>query len=279
MDKEFHYIGKKIVENQEELARRFSKQIEKHADEHFGKNGMPAEEYLQLRGSLIRFCGEVLYKNEDQITKQVEEWAKQTAQLTLEYNVSLSEALRIISLYQPMIWDFFDEELKQSRITPMAVIEISKKINRVCDLVMRILGERHDEHSRLLADEAYTALEELSVPVVPVAKGLAVIPLVGAIDTHRAARIQDVALSEASRMGLEYVVFDISGVPVMDTMVSNELFSIISALKLLGIEAIISGVRPSIAQTVTNLGIDFKNIPTRANLQQALAELGFKKAD
>jgi rsbT co-antagonist protein RsbR len=78
---------------------------------------------------------------------------------------------------------------------------------------------------------------------------------------------------------VENVVFDLSGVPILDTMVSDALFKIISALRLIGIEAIITGIHPSVAQTIANLGIDFAGIKTFGSLQQALEELGFKKMD
>ena len=278
-ENDYIYIGEKIVENQLHLARMFRNVVAEHSPQNFETAGMSETDILDLNTELIKCFGEVLYKDEKTVIDQVENWAKKGAKLTIDYNISLTQSMRIISCYQPIIWDFFDEELRENRITPITVIAISKKINRVIDLVMRIFGEAHEQHNLMLTNTAYTALEELSVPVVPIAKGLAVIPLVGAIDTERASWIQEIALSESIRMGLENMVIDISGVPVIDTMVTNELFSIISSLKLVGVETSITGIRPSIAQTITNLGINFKNINTRANLQQALAELGFKKVD
>ncbi|WP_085505377.1 STAS domain-containing protein [Thalassobacillus devorans] len=279
MEKEFRYIGEKIVDHRYELTETFNKEVMKVYPENFAETGMPEAEYYKIRADLFKSFGEVLYKDEKEVQHQVYEWAEVAAKRTIEYDVSLTEALRVISFFQPTIWEFFQEELNQEHISPRAVIEISRKIDRLVDIVTRVYGRVHEEHQQMIADTAHSALEELSVPMVPIAEGLAVIPLVGAIDTHRAALINEVALTEANSLGLEEVIFDISGVPVLDTMVSNELFTIINSLNLLGINTRISGIRPKIAQTITSLGINFKGIKTFASLHQALEDCGIKRVE
>ncbi|MBD8847240.1 STAS domain-containing protein, partial [Priestia megaterium] len=70
---------------------------------------------------------------------------------------------------------------------------------------------------------------------------------------------------------------DISGVQIVDTMIVNNLFNLVQALRLLGIETTLTGIRPEIAQTSVRLGIDFRKINTKATLEQALEEIGFRR--
>ncbi|WP_312036244.1 STAS domain-containing protein [Priestia aryabhattai] len=119
------------------------------------------------------------------------------------------------------------------------------------------------------------ALEELSVPMVPLSKGIAVMPIVGQIDTHRAQLIMETALEESANLQLHYLILDISGVLIVDTMVANNIIEIVKALQLIGTKTMITGIRPEIAQTVVSLGIELGTIKTKATLEQALAEIGF----
>ena len=78
------------------------------------------------------------------------------------------------------------------------------------------------------------------------------------------------ALSQGIDLGLHYLVIDLSGVPVIDTMVANQLFKLISALDLVGIEVSLSGIRPEIAQTIVKLGLDLKGITVFGSLHLAI---------
>ncbi len=66
---------------------------------------------------------------------------------------------------------------------------------------------------------------------------------------------------------------DLSGVAIVDTMVADQLFKVIASLKLLGVQTTLTGLRPEIAQTVINIGVDFSNLSIKGNLKQALSDL------
>jgi rsbT co-antagonist protein RsbR len=277
MKDELMYIGKKIVQNNQLLA------------EHVGNNQgivfrqkldaapFPMEERKEYRANLIRLFGEALYLENTDIVSQIEKWANNAGQAAISHHLSLNDALQAITSYRTVIWDVFSEELEKNQFSAITMLDVSRIIDPLLDQVSRIYGKIYDEHNHHLMKLAYSALEELSVPVVPIFDALAVIPLVGAIDTHRAKLIMEVALQEGARLKLSNIILDISGVPIIDTMVADQLFKIIKGLQLTGISVIISGVRPEIAQTIVNLGVSFGDIQTRANMKQALRELGFKK--
>jgi rsbT co-antagonist protein RsbR len=71
--------------------------------------------------------------------------------------------------------------------------------------------------------------------------------------------------------GSNLAIIDITGVPTVDTLVAQHLLKTVSAIRLMGAECIISGIRPQIAQTIVHLGIDLEGIATKASLADALA--------
>jgi len=99
---------------------------------------------------------------------------------------------------------------------------------------------------------------------------IGILPLVGDLDTKRAQYLMENALDKGKQYKLKWLIIDLSAVPIIDTMVADELFKIIAALKLLGIYVIISGLRPEIAQTMVNLGINLEEIKSFSSLHQAV---------
>jgi rsbT co-antagonist protein RsbR len=140
------------------------------------------------------------------------------------------------------------------------------------------LGEveaRTLEQARLLNEVAMQrdVIRELSVPVLPVSARTLVMPLVGALDTTRLQLIQEQALHAIERGDARRLVIDITGVPVVDSQVAQGLLAVVEAVRLLGAEAVLVGVRPEVAQTMVGLGLTFPGLRTYANLQTAIGRL------
>jgi len=113
-------------------------------------------------------------------------------------------------------------------------------------------------------------IRELSSPIIPLYNGILVLPLVGAIDSHRAGQIMESLLSGISEQQADVVIMDITGVPVVDTSVANYLLLAARAARLLGAQIILVGISAEVAQTITQLGADLSSIVTRANLQSGI---------
>src|SRR5512146_244218 len=123
---------------------------------------------------------------------------------------------------------------------------------------------------QIIADQA-TAMLELSTPVIRLWEGIIAVPLVGTLDSARTQLVMEKLLETLVASGAEHAVLDITGVPTVDTEVAQHLLKTVSAVRLLGAECIISGIRPQVAQTIVALGIEFGDIATKATLADALA--------
>lgn len=114
------------------------------------------------------------------------------------------------------------------------------------------------------------AINELSTPVIKVWDNLLVLPIIGTLDSQRTQRMMESLLQQIVATGSKIAILDITGVPVVDTMVANHLIKTITAAGLMGAECILSGIGPGIAQTIVHLGIDLSGIKTKSTMMEAM---------
>ncbi len=114
------------------------------------------------------------------------------------------------------------------------------------------------------------ALQELSAPLIPVFDKITVMPLVGTIDTERARKIMENLLQGVVKHRSEVVLIDITGVPVVDTMVAHHIIQAAEAVRLVGAKCLLVGIRPEIAQTIVNLGINLNELITKNSLKKGI---------
>jgi rsbT co-antagonist protein RsbR len=115
------------------------------------------------------------------------------------------------------------------------------------------------------------ALRELSVPLIPLADGVVLLPLIGTIDSSRAQQVLETLLEGVSAQNARTAILDITGVRVIDTQVANALLRAARAARLLGANVVLSGISPEVAQTIVHLGVDLNSIMTQSNLQRAIS--------
>jgi anti-anti-sigma regulatory factor len=163
-------------------------------------------------------------------------------------------------------------ELEQLRETlESTVVERTAALQRAMDA-----AEQRETHlARTLEDlsASQAAIRELSAPVIPVLPGVLVAPLIGVLDSARAADLTSNVLGMVEREQASQVIFDITGVPLVDTHVAQVLLETTTAVRLLGAEALLVGIRPEVAQTLVGLNIDLAAIRTFPNLRAAITAL------
>jgi methyl-accepting chemotaxis protein len=116
------------------------------------------------------------------------------------------------------------------------------------------------------------ALLEMSTPVTKIWDGVLFAPIVGIVDSKRSVDIMNRALSSIADTRASTLLLDIGGVAIVDTAVANHLIKIAKAAVLMGCRTIISGISPSIAQTIAELGIDLGSIQTTSTIESALRD-------
>jgi rsbT co-antagonist protein RsbR len=114
------------------------------------------------------------------------------------------------------------------------------------------------------------ALAERSSPLIPITDDILVLPLIGSLDTERGHQVMDTLLGGTSQSRARVAIIDITGVRTVDTQAAQALTSAAQALRLLGVEPVLTGIRPEVAQTLIGLGVRLDGITTRSTLQSGI---------
>lgn len=150
------------------------------------------------------------------------------------------------------------------------------KLAEVISFGIDVTARRRDEAERrrlqdeMIAMQAAT-LAELSTPLIPISSDIVAMPLIGTIDGIRAQRIMETLLSGVIETRAHTAILDITGVATVDTQVADALFRAARAVRLVGADVVLTGMRPEVAQTLVGLGTSFDGITTLATLQSGIA--------
>ncbi|MCG3088375.1 STAS domain-containing protein [Sporosarcina cyprini] len=233
------------------------------------------EEIVRMRASFVDLFGEFLAKPEkrEMAYKLIEEWANETSEYVFKLGVPLDEALKDTTLYRTYINEVIENMVIAHDMSVKTLIATSKIIDPLLDYAVYCFSLTFVNFYKVNLDNARKAFIELSVPIVSISNDIAILPLIGDIDTERALMLMENTTKEVGRLKISYLILDLSGVAIVDTMVAHHIFNLSSTLKLLGVQTILTGVRPEVAQTAVSLGLDFSGQITKGTLQQALSEL------
>lgn len=144
-------------------------------------------------------------------------------------------------------------------------------INRLLDAAGVLSFETYVEGREEVIQRQSRQLLEVSTPVVRLWRHVLAVPLIGTLDTARTQVVMESLLQAIQDNEAQVAIIDITGVPAVDTAVAQHLMHTVNAVRLMGADCVISGIRPPIAQTIAQLGIDLSTILTRATLADALA--------
>ncbi|MBM0066732.1 STAS domain-containing protein [Alkalicoccobacillus gibsonii] len=164
----------------------------------------------------------------------------------------------------------FHQQLKDVPPVGADVLDIYSDLNEWIDNMNNFLVSKYIESWEDTLEMQKLSLLELSAPLIPVFEGITVMPLIGSIDTTRAKLIMENLLNGVIKNRSKVVLIDITGVPIVDTMVAHHIIEASEAVRLVGATSILVGIRPEIAQTIVNLGIDLTKFPTKSTLQKGM---------
>lgn len=162
---------------------------------------------------------------------------------------------------------------QSNQVDPTYFSNVLKSVDGWVDPIIRHLVSEYTGSWENIVTLQKVALQELSAPLIPVIEGISIMPLIGPIDTDRAKLIMENLLEGVIKHNSDVVLIDITGVPIVDTLVAHHIIHAAEAVRLIGSTCILVGIRPEIAQTIVNLGIDLTQFMTKSTLRK-----GFKAA-
>lgn len=174
-------------------------------------------------------------------------------------------ALFVLSLKQPLF-----RRLEKLASDPAVLADALWAATELIDALALVTTEVFITAREAVIRRQQDEMLELSTPVVKLWPGVVGVPLIGTLDSARTQVVMESLLERIVETDSPTAIIDITGVATVDTLVAQHLLKTVAAARLMGAECIISGIRPQIAQTIVQLGLDLSVVETRATLADAL---------
>ncbi|WP_064093989.1 STAS domain-containing protein [Rossellomorea aquimaris] len=265
-------------ENTEEIVAKWLGFREKDEFSIFNSNASTkVEKQLIEESSLfINYMTNLLENNENSISKELKDWSQLIAQKRVNDGTSIEKVLEQFKIFRHLYFQYMKEFFTQNPdYFHHNLFKVIEDYHLIFDDVIQTFVDSFKKHYENRLIDQLGLINELSSPVISLTDHIAILPLIGDIDTSRAKYIMEHTLRECSDMEIEHLVIDLSAVAVVDTMVAQKIFELFNALKIVGVNPIITGIRPSIAQTAVQLGIEFNSVTIHSTLMNALKSLGY----
>jgi rsbT co-antagonist protein RsbR len=199
-------------------------------------------------------------------------YGQKTGEMALSLGSKLDESINRMSLIRRALWKEIKSIMLHEQVSLEAAMEISDAFDPLFDKVIYAFSTAYIESYNENLEKAEDEFLKLSAPIVTIMGRVAILPIIGGVDERRAELLMKKALNEATERGLSKLFIDLSGVTLIDTMVAYQIYKIVRALDLVGVSAVLVGIRPEVTQTMVSLGVEFSKIKTYGSLQQALAK-------
>lgn len=144
------------------------------------------------------------------------------------------------------------------------------------------MAEREEIERKLrekleLIEKQDAALRMLAAPIIQVWEGVLMVPVMGGLDSERAATLMERLLNSVVMNRSRHVILDLTAVDMVDTRTADHLVQIVRAVELLGARAVVTGIQASVSKTLASFADGLSGIVTLRDLQDGLRMcMGFR---
>jgi rsbT co-antagonist protein RsbR len=204
--------------------------------------------------------------------KEFEKWIHQVASDDEHFRTPIQFIIREFFRTQEQYLDCLNCFISESEeIYSKEMLALwNRIIIRTFSKIITWFTAEYYNHSQIKFKAQQTIIKELSSPIISLSERTGLLPLIGDIDTERAEFIIENTLEECTKKHVNRLFIDLSGAVILDAAIVRQIFKLIDSLKLLGINCILSGIRPEMARTIVQLGLTFNDITIKSTLAKAV---------
>jgi rsbT co-antagonist protein RsbR len=200
---------------------------------------------------------------------ELRHYARDLSERIIPRGVETDEVVGIVLLLRDVLArSLFEKYREDFELLNQVLDAYEPAANRIANTVAVSFVEQRERVIRQQQD----SIRELSTPVLQVRERLLILPIIGVLDRPRAQQLTDQLLHGIRAHRAKVVVIDITGVPDVDEEVADHLVKAVDASRLMGANAIITGLSSEIAQTLVTIGVDLTNLNTAGDLQSGMEE-------
>lgn len=202
-------------------------------------------------------------------------FAKQEGVAWAEHALTLSFKLEWVQAIRRTLWHFlyqFDK-IKDANTSRETFYSQEKEVNDHVDQFLNNFFISYSDYKDEMLKSQRRLVEHLSVPIIPISTSVAVLPLIGMIDSYRIQTIEEKVLMDISSIKIQTLIMDLSGIADMEINVIVHFKKILSGIKMMGCDAVLTGLRAELVRKMIHAGVTFeKQAETKGTLQQTLRE-------
>lgn len=209
-------------------------------------------------GSMDAVSSQTLEEDRALLIARIEHSLKTREPYTIEYRIRRpSGEIRWLSIHGLALFDGKGNPYRMAG-TAVDVTERRREAAEGLEVQQRIIDAQRE------------ALRELGAPIIPLADQTLAVPLIGLLSPERAAQVSEVLLNAVREHSARVVLLDVTGVPSLDISAAQALVTSALAVRLLGAQVVLTGIRPQVAQILVELGVDLSSFVIKANLQSGI---------
>ena len=200
-------------------------------------------------------------------------FAEQEGVAWAEHSLTVAFKLEWVQAIRRTIWNFLNQyDRKNNHLNERDdFFSLEKRINDRIDQFLNTFFLSYTNYKDDLLNSQRKLVEHLSVPIIPVSTSVAVLPLIGMIDEYRMQIIEEKVLMDISRLKVQTLIMDLSGIADMEMNVIDHFQRVLNGVSMMGSNAVITGLRPELVRKMIHTGITFdQKAETRGTLQQTL---------
>ncbi|MBU8753875.1 STAS domain-containing protein [Priestia megaterium] len=211
----------------------------------------------------------------EQKEEQLVAFAQQEGVAWAEHSLTLAFKLEWVQSIRRTLWHFLYQYDRINNLfnSREEFYTLEKQINDRIDQFLNTFLISYSKYKDELIASQRELVEHLSVPVIPLSQSIAVLPLIGMIDTYRIQTIEEKVLTAISDLKIQTLIIDLSGAANMEMHVIDHFQKVLTGISMMGCKAILTGLRADLVRTMIHSGISFEEkAETKGTLQQTLKE-------
>ncbi|MCM3122941.1 MULTISPECIES: STAS domain-containing protein [unclassified Mesobacillus] len=264
-----------LIENAEKISKEITDYNLKKLDIE-----LPDElvyESIKTNTEFLGFLGETLNLSNETVAERFNQWYEQKQIKEKQAQYATQELESIIKPYAETRLQLIEMLTKVSigeGLSTEEIVFVNNRLSYLLDLSITETIIERERQTKTMNKKNEQTITELSSPIVPIEKGMAILPLIGEFDFERSDYIMTHVIPKISELRIKTLIIDFSGIATIDGEIAARIFNIHKVLKLIGIETMLTGIRADLAIDVINTGIDFSKLDTYGTVQQAILSYG-----
>lgn len=261
-------VGQYLIDNAEKIIMDMTKKAMKNVE--FPVTEEMLEQSTKHNIEFLVLLAESFKETEEVAEAELINWSKQVGEQQAALFNQFSTFIKPYAKNRLMYLEYITQISINHGLPTDKVVKINNRISYLMDVSMIETILAYEAYTDSLIKERQKEINELSAPIVPIQQGIAVLPLIGIMDSSRFQYIINYLVPSIPSHSMEHLIIDFSGILTIDSEVAEQIFILHSVLQLLGIHVMFSGIRPNLSMEVVRAGIDFTNFHTFSNVKQAV---------